>query len=252
MAGVTDLLVGLKNSSKNKDRAATESTLAELEGRHRAALDGLALPEDEARSCAVAIDEEMRRCRELSLGISLLEEITPRTSDALLAIGELISSRLVAAALRARRSGRRVDRPARDPRDERLARGGPGGRERDGGPRGRARGPPPRGGPDRRDGRLRRRRPERRFDDDARPRRLGLLGRALRRCAPRRRPGRGPHRDLDRRGRDSDRRPAHRARGAARAGGELSPRRPSSRSSGRRCSTRRRSARPWRAGSRSP
>ena len=101
MAGVTDLLVGLKNSSKNKDRAETESTLAELEGRHRAALDGLALPEDEARSCAVAIDEEMRRCRELSLGISLLEEITPRTSDALLAIGELICSRLVAAALRA-------------------------------------------------------------------------------------------------------------------------------------------------------
>jgi aspartate kinase len=95
MAGVTDLLVGLKNSSKSRERAATESTLAELEGRHRAALDGLALPEGEVRSCAVAIDEEMRRCRELSLGISL------RTSDALLAIGELICSRLVAAALRA-------------------------------------------------------------------------------------------------------------------------------------------------------
>ena len=101
MAGVTDFLVGLKNSSKDKDRSAAESTLDELEGRHRAALDGLALSEGDARSCAVAIDEEMRRCRELSLGISLLEEISPRTSDALLAIGELISSRLVAAALRA-------------------------------------------------------------------------------------------------------------------------------------------------------
>ena len=101
MAGVTDLLVGLKNSSKAKERAATESALAELERRHRTALDGLALPEGELRSCAVAIDEEMRRCRELSLGISLLEETSPRTSDALLAIGELICSRLVAAALRA-------------------------------------------------------------------------------------------------------------------------------------------------------
>jgi aspartate kinase len=101
MAGVTDLLVGLKTSSKGKERAAIESTLAELEGRHGAALDGLALPEGEVRSCAVALDEEMRRCRELSLGISLLEEVSPRTSDALLAIGELICSRLVAAALRA-------------------------------------------------------------------------------------------------------------------------------------------------------
>ena len=101
MAGVTDFLVGLKNSSKGRERAATESTLDELEGRHRVALDELALPESEVRSCAVAIDEEMRRCRELSLGISLLEEISPRTSDALLAIGELICSRLVAAALRA-------------------------------------------------------------------------------------------------------------------------------------------------------
>jgi len=101
MAGVTDFLVGLRNSSKDKERAATESKLDELEDRHRATLDGLALSEGEARSCAVAIDEEMRRCRELSLGISLLEEISPRTSDALLAIGELICSRLVAAALRA-------------------------------------------------------------------------------------------------------------------------------------------------------
>ncbi|HSB64736.1 MAG TPA: aspartate kinase [Thermoanaerobaculia bacterium] len=101
MAGVTDLLVALRNSSKEKERTAAESALDDLEGRHRAALEGLALPEGEMRTCAVAIDEEMRRCRELSLGISLLEEISPRTSDALLAIGELICSRLVAAALRA-------------------------------------------------------------------------------------------------------------------------------------------------------
>jgi aspartate kinase len=101
MAGVTDLLVGLKNSSKGKERAAAESAIDELESRHRAALDGLALPESERRACVAAIEEEMRRCRELSLGISLLEEVSPRTSDALLAIGELINSRLVAAALRA-------------------------------------------------------------------------------------------------------------------------------------------------------
>ena len=101
MAGVTDRLVGLKSASKGKERAAAEAALDDLEGRHRSALDGLAIPESERRACAVAIEEEMRRCRELSLGISLLEEVSPRTSDALLAVGELICSRLVAAALRA-------------------------------------------------------------------------------------------------------------------------------------------------------
>jgi aspartate kinase len=102
MGGVTDLLEALKSSSKVKDRAAAEAALEVLAARHRAALEALALPAAESRACAAALDEELRRARELSLGISLLEEISPRTSDALLAIGELISSRLVAAALRAR------------------------------------------------------------------------------------------------------------------------------------------------------
>ncbi len=102
LGGVTDGLVALKSSSKDKERAAAEATLDELARRHRSALEGLGLPEKERAACAAALDEELQRCRELSLGISLLEEVSPRTSDALLSVGELISSRLVAAALRAR------------------------------------------------------------------------------------------------------------------------------------------------------
>jgi aspartate kinase len=102
MGGVTDLLEALKSSSKVKDRAAAEAALEVLAARHRAALDALALPAAESRTCAAALDEELLRVRELSLGISLLEEISLRTSDAFLAVGELMSSRLVAAALRAR------------------------------------------------------------------------------------------------------------------------------------------------------
>lgn len=102
MGGVTDLLVGLKNSSKVKDRAASEAALEVLAARHRDALDALRLPQAEAATCAGALEEEVRRCGELSLGISLLEEVSPRTSDALLSMGELVSSRFVAAALRAR------------------------------------------------------------------------------------------------------------------------------------------------------
>ncbi|MFI5181840.1 MAG: aspartate kinase [Thermoanaerobaculia bacterium] len=102
MGGITDLLEALKRASKAKDRTASEAALAELSARHHAALDALALSADAAKGCSDALKRELDRARELSLGISLLEEISPRTSDALLALGELIASRFVAAALRAR------------------------------------------------------------------------------------------------------------------------------------------------------
>ena len=101
MGGVTDELIGLKIASNGKERAGAEAVLESLARRHGEALEGLGLPEAEASACAAAVDEELRRARVLSTGISLLEEISPRTSDALLSIGEMLSSRLVAAALRA-------------------------------------------------------------------------------------------------------------------------------------------------------
>lgn len=101
MGGVTDLLVELKISSSGRDRAAAEAGLEVLAARHRAALDALALPNGDAKACADDFEMELLRARELSLGISLLEEVSPRTSDALLSLGELVSSRFVAAALRA-------------------------------------------------------------------------------------------------------------------------------------------------------
>jgi aspartate kinase len=102
MGGVTDLLVELKISSSGRDRAAAEAGLEVLAACHRVALDALALPNGDAKACADDFEMELRRARELSLGISLLEEVSPRTSDALLSLGELVSSRFVAAALRAR------------------------------------------------------------------------------------------------------------------------------------------------------
>ncbi len=102
MAGVTDQLEALKSSSKEKNRAAAEGTLEVLAARHRAALDALALPASDAKACAQDLELELQRIRQLSLGISLLEEVSLRTSDALLSMGELVSSRFVAAALRTR------------------------------------------------------------------------------------------------------------------------------------------------------
>jgi aspartate kinase len=101
MGGVTDELIGLKIASNGKERAGAEAALEALSRRHGASLEGLGLSEAETSACAAAVDDEIRRARVLSTGISLLEEISPRTSDALLSVGEMISSRLVAAALRA-------------------------------------------------------------------------------------------------------------------------------------------------------
>jgi aspartate kinase len=113
MAGITDLLVNLSDSSKRKEREASERALDELANRHRAALEALKLPPEEDASCREAFDAEIARSRERALGVFLLEEISPRTLDALLAVGELLSSRLLWAALRARG----VDAALVDPRE---------------------------------------------------------------------------------------------------------------------------------------
>jgi len=102
MGGVTDLLVSLLDSSKRKERDVVEATLGRIAAVHRAALEALALDADESESCETALDGELLRLRNLSLGISLLEEVSLRTSDAMLSMGELVSSRFLAAALRAR------------------------------------------------------------------------------------------------------------------------------------------------------
>ncbi len=101
MGGVTDELVALKISSNGKERAGADAALEKLTTRHRDALESLGLAAAEKEATGAAVDEELNRARILSTGISLLEEISPRTSDALLALGEMISSRLVAAAIRA-------------------------------------------------------------------------------------------------------------------------------------------------------
>lgn len=102
MGGVTDLLVSLLDSSKSKQRDGAEAILGRIAAVHRAALEALALPADELESCETALDRELERLRNLSLGISLLEEISLRTSDSMLSMGELVSSRFLAGALRAR------------------------------------------------------------------------------------------------------------------------------------------------------
>ena len=102
MGGVTDLLVSLKDSSRVRDREAMDEAKGEITRRHETALEGLGLSPVEREPLCSSIQGELRRLDELCSGIFLLEEVSPRTSDALLALGEMMSSRLVWAALRAR------------------------------------------------------------------------------------------------------------------------------------------------------
>jgi aspartate kinase len=102
MGGITDLLVSLRESSKRKEREGAEAILGRVAALHQAALAELALPSGASESCATALDQELLKLRNLSLGISLLEETSPRTSDAMLSAGELVASRFLAGALGAR------------------------------------------------------------------------------------------------------------------------------------------------------
>jgi aspartate kinase len=102
MGGVTDLLLALSDAARVKDRASAEKALATLSERHRAAVDAIGLDAAEGAACRAAIDREFLRLADFSTGVSLLGELSTRTSDAIAAAGELLSSPLVAAALRRR------------------------------------------------------------------------------------------------------------------------------------------------------
>jgi aspartate kinase len=104
MGGVTDLLVALASAARAKDRVAVDDALSRIRTRHDTAVIALDLPEDAAARCRGEIATELMRLGDLSVGVSLLAELSPRISDAIAAAGELLSSRLVFEALAARGS----------------------------------------------------------------------------------------------------------------------------------------------------
>ena len=113
LAGVTDLLVRAVEAARRGDREAIEPVLADVERRHRWALTGSVEDPRRRHDLSLEVDALFEELRQLLRSVRILGEGTPRSSDALLAFGEILSSRLVASAL--------VDRglPARwvDPRE---------------------------------------------------------------------------------------------------------------------------------------
>ncbi|HXT49142.1 MAG TPA: aspartate kinase, partial [Gemmatimonadaceae bacterium] len=110
MAGVTDALLHIARQSVSGDVAGALAGTTALRARHlevaRALLRGTRQRGDVIR----AIDESFAELETLVRGLDAVRELTPRTTDLIVARGERLSATLVAAALRAVRvKGRFVD-----------------------------------------------------------------------------------------------------------------------------------------------
>lgn len=104
MAGVTDTLIGIARASVEGQVATAQALLEELTSSHREALEQAtsSLDPDEAGPWKARLEELLDDLAVLVEGMGLVHEASPRSRDALLAFGELLSTTIIAAAARAR------------------------------------------------------------------------------------------------------------------------------------------------------
>jgi aspartate kinase len=101
MSGVTDTLLGIASAAGSS--AGTADALAKIEQlreRHRAATRDLVESRDQD-AVAAEIDATLDQLAAVVRALAVLREVSPRTLDVIAAMGELLSSRIVAAALNA-------------------------------------------------------------------------------------------------------------------------------------------------------
>jgi bifunctional aspartokinase / homoserine dehydrogenase 1 len=99
MAGVTDRLLDLAGAAVRGDVDSAGATLEALATQHRAAVAALLRPGARADELLQAIERAFAEVEPLAAGLRVLRELTPRTTDYLVARGEYLSARIVAAAL---------------------------------------------------------------------------------------------------------------------------------------------------------
>ena len=100
MAGVTDQLLTLAREAASGDLTAPVRLVAALEAGYAAAAKTL-LPAAIRKLFLAWLKTDAAEVRALATGLSLVRELTPRSSDLLAARGERWSARLLAAALQA-------------------------------------------------------------------------------------------------------------------------------------------------------
>ncbi len=101
LAGVTDALLAMSAAAASGSLHEALKLLRKIRQRHLAVLSALVSGPGEA-----AVREEilalLNSTQDVLRGVSALGELTPRTTDNILATGELLSSRIVSAAFAAR------------------------------------------------------------------------------------------------------------------------------------------------------
>jgi aspartokinase/homoserine dehydrogenase 1 len=100
-AGVTDLLLEVAEKARGGDQARVKAVIATLRDRYGTILRSIEPPARVARELAAAIEASMVELETLASGLSVLRELTPRTSDLVVSRGERLGTRIFAAALAA-------------------------------------------------------------------------------------------------------------------------------------------------------
>jgi aspartate kinase len=98
MSGVTDTLLGIAAAAGGGRLEDALARLDQLRERHIAAAQSLA-PKDAKGALGQQIDAQFDDLTALARALAVLREVSPRTLDVVAAAGELLSSRIVAAAM---------------------------------------------------------------------------------------------------------------------------------------------------------
>src|SRR5213596_1832645 len=101
MAGVTDALLDLAAAAIQRGPDSARATVEALCAQHLGAVRALLGPGPRTDELVQTIEHAFAEVEPLAAGLRILRELTPRTTDYLVARGERLSARLVAAALEA-------------------------------------------------------------------------------------------------------------------------------------------------------
>ena len=99
-AGVTDRLIAVTELAEAGEATRAGALTLEIAARHVEAAEALALPSDQV-ALVTQVQNEFDELAGLVRALAVLREVSPRSRDAVLATGEVVSSRIVAAALAA-------------------------------------------------------------------------------------------------------------------------------------------------------
>lgn len=94
LGGLTDRLISTARIAEKADQSYTSELLA-MKSRHYDIVNTL-VPENEREDLKSSLDELFGRLENVYKGISLLEELSPRSLDKVVSFGEMLSSRIIA------------------------------------------------------------------------------------------------------------------------------------------------------------